>query len=926
MFKRTQLLSSILLAFGGTVGPFAGVALAQESAQRVEITGSAIRRVQAEGALPVQVIRKEEIDRTGATSTVDLLQKLPSIQGAVTETAGVGGNSYGFAGVSIHNLTENRTLVLLNGRRLAQFGGQTLTGFAAAVDLNTIPIAAIERIEILSDGASALYGSDAIAGVVNFITKRDTQEGDITVGYSRPSDGATEKRVNFSKGFGNLESDGYNVLIAASADRRTKLNSTDRKFAKSGIVNFNANGKTYQFFNGSPRGIPANTTDDDGDLVSPYLLANGSCPDVHVSLETAPGKRACYYDFVTQLEIYPVRERESFMTSFTKKLGTDHTFGADLLLARTKSISRIAPVPGEVLVEAGSALHNQYLLPVGITEDSVASYRAADLGKRTSDDKADFRNLSLSLKGTVAGWDYDTAYTHSESIVKGSISGYPGAIAFNRLLTSGLLNPFVGPGQQSAEALQAINGASYKGYWDGGESKLDGVELRASRAFGQLAGGPMQFGTGINFFKERFESKPSLFAQGVLTNPVTGELCDPDNDALPCDQRFGDASAKPPYKSDRHAWGLFGEMLFPIARNFELTTSVRYDKYSDSGNSTTGKAAFRWNPTPQLLVRGSVGTGFRAPTVPQLNGALQSYGVTSGNYDCTPELAAIAAAQGATCRPSGTQYDVYAGGNKELKPEKSKQATLGIRFEPSSAISAGADLWMVALRDTFGQITEQEAFANPNAYAGAWTSAVDVGTGTNYLAYNQSNLNLGKTYMSGIDFDVVGRVPTPLGTVTSQFVATYMLREKQQLVPGGEYYSAIGNNNESLGTVTFRWQGRLTTSLRAGAWNHTLGFNFKTGYKDVPAEVEVLDAAGVGTGEFEEVRLKVKRYYTFDWQSRVQLNKQFAITAGVLNIFDRAPPLSLVISGINKGQMVGYDDRYYDPRGRTFYINGNFAF
>ena len=224
MFKRTKVCSGVLVALGGVLSLGSAPVFGQQTLERVEITGSSIRRVDAEGALPVTVLKKEDIARTGATSVVDLLQRLPNVQGATTESDAVGGTTFGFSGISIHNIGETRTLVLLNGHRLAQFGGQTLTGFAAGMDLNAIPIAAIERVEILTDGASALYGADAIAGVVNFITKRDTTEGDVTIGLSHPQDGgAQEKRFNISKGFGSLDKDGWNVFAAYSHDERKKL-------------------------------------------------------------------------------------------------------------------------------------------------------------------------------------------------------------------------------------------------------------------------------------------------------------------------------------------------------------------------------------------------------------------------------------------------------------------------------------------------------------------------------------------------------------------------------------------------------------------------------------------------------------------------------------------------------------------------------
>lgn len=154
MFTRTKLTLGLLAAFG-SLSAVSGAWAQSNSLDRVEITGSAIRRIPAEGALPVLQLKKEDIERTGATSTVDLLQRLSTVQGGTMEANAVGGSTFGFSGVSVHNIGETRTLVLLNGHRLSQFGGQTLTGFAAGVDLNSIPIASIERVEVLTDGAAS---------------------------------------------------------------------------------------------------------------------------------------------------------------------------------------------------------------------------------------------------------------------------------------------------------------------------------------------------------------------------------------------------------------------------------------------------------------------------------------------------------------------------------------------------------------------------------------------------------------------------------------------------------------------------------------------------------------------------------------------------------------------------------------------------
>lgn len=929
MHKRTKVCSAVLLALGGAAGLTSVPAFGQTTLERVEITGSSIRRIDAESALPVQVIKREQIERTGATTITDLLQKLPAVQGSFGESGAVGGTG-GFSSVSLHNVGDTRTLVLLNGHRLAMWGGQLLTGFGAGVDLNSIPVSAIERIEVLTDGASALYGSDAIAGVVNFITRRNVQEGDVTLGYSAPKGGARETRISASKGFGSMETDGFNVMLTVSHDERTQLNATDRNFGNTGKIFFGYGGKSYriQQFSASP--IPANVLDDQGQLVNPRLLQGQGCPEKTFRV-TEPYNDGsglvddyCGFDFVGELEIYPIRKRDVLLTSVNKKVGDQDLF-VDLLYSKTKQISRIAPVPGAISIPAGSALHNQYLLPLGITQDTLAFYRLYDLGKRENTDEAKFYDIALGSKGSLFGWDYNATYTHSQSDARTSISGYPGALAVRRLRASGTLDPFVGPGQQTQPANDAIAAANYKGYWDGGVSKLDTVAVRGSRELTALPAGPLMLGAGVNYNIEKFQSKPSLFAQKKLADPVTGQLCD-ESIGILCDARFGDEADTKAYSADRKSYGLFGELVIPATKTLEFTTSLRYDHYSDFGNATTAKGSFRWNPSRELLVRGSIGTGFHAPTVPQVNAQPQPFGVTSSPYRCStnPALQTIAASLGANCQPGNRQYDLLASGNPDLQPEKSRQATIGIRFEPNNQVSLGADLWHVQIRDSFGQINEAEVFANPALYPANWGTKKDTGTQTVYLAFISPNQNQGKFFSTGIDFDATGRTKTFLGDLTSNMQLTYMVRETQQTLKNGPYYSAIGNNAE-LGSVTFRWQGKWMNTIQMGNWAHTFAVNFKSGYMDAETTVEVLDANGNVTGT-EDLRLPVKRSATLDWQTQWTPTKSIALTVGLLNVFDTKPPLSISSGGLNRGQQFGFDDRYYDSRGRTAYVNASYKF
>ncbi len=929
MFARTTMARAALAVLGGLM---VAAVSAQPQLERVEITGSAIRRIDAETALPVQILRREDIARSGATSVVDLLQRLPLAQGSFGDSSSVGGGAGGVSTISVHNIGDTRTLVLLNGHRMAQFGGQTLTGFAAAMDLNALPLAAIERVEILTDGASALYGADAIAGVVNFITRRDTTEGDVTVGLSYPRGGAREQRLSATKGFGSLRDDGYSVMFSVSHDERTQLDAGKRSYAGSAEIDFSHNGQQYRVQQVTASAIPGNAWHDNGTpadpsddyAFNPYLLANGVCPDKTFRVTDADGDY-CGYNFVGDLEIYPIRKRQSFLGSLNFKVG-DHTPYVDLLYSQTRHIARIAPVPGVIPIAAGSALHSTYLAPWGVVGDSEAYYRLYDMGKREDNNTAKFFDLALGSKGTLSSWDYNAYYTHSQSESIQRISGYPGALAVLAATNSGDLDPFVGPGQQSPAGVTRLNAINYRGYWDGGLSRLDTLGVRASRELMALPAGPLMLGAGVQFQRESFQSKPSLFAQGLLADPVAGAPCDPVNDPSLCDQRFGDQSAVPPYEAARNSWGAYGELVIPAAKSLELMTAVRWDRYSDFGSATTAKGGFRWSPNRQLLVRGSIGSGFRAPTVPQVNATTQPYGQTSEDYACTPELAAMAASLGATCRPTTGQYDQFAGGNPDLKPERSLQRSLGIRFEPSRDVTLGADLWYVKIRNAIGQLTEDEAFANPQAYPGAWTTQNIVGTSNVYIAFLADNKNLGTESYTGLDLDAAARMKLPFADLHSRFSLTYMIDEQRQLLPGGRKYSAIGGGDEALGSVTFRWVGSWANTFRHGNWAHTFTGNFRSGYLDATSDVLVLDAAGNPTGATEQIRLPVKRYATLDWQTRWAPRKDLVLSIGLLNVFDTRPPLSISSGGLNRGQQFGYDDRYYDARGRTAYLNASYRF
>lgn len=900
MFRRTKVNAGVLAALGAMSIASAPAQAQQQTLERVEITGSSIKRVAAEGALPVQTVSKSEIARSGATSVVELIQKLPAMQGGITEGDAIGGGGGGAAEASIHNLNGDRTLVLLNGRRIVGEAG-------GSVDINMLPLSAIERVEVLTDGASAIYGSDAVAGVVNFITAQNTQAGGLELSLTKPQKaGAKERGFALSKGFGDLDKDGVNVLMAASFDRRDSLYASQRDFSKSGIIKFGLSGKNYLFFNGSPRSIPGNVNMPDGTYGNPYEATNGVCPPSHVDVEGD-----CYFDYASTVMGFPTRDRTNLMANLAIKANPDTTLHLDTYYSKTRTRASIAAVPGELSIDPNGPL-GSYLSQVGWNPadgNATVSYRAMDLGGRTAIYKRESYGFWFGADGRIADWDYKASVGYQKTHYREFNQGYPFGIAFNDLMASGLWNPFVLPGNQSPAAIAAAKSILTDGYYDGEISTLKSVDAKVSRDLFQLGGGAAALAVGLNYNEDAVSSQPSATAMG---------LGGPNGD----DSRFGDASAAIPYSATRKSMGLFTELVAPVTKALELSAAMRYDDYKNIDSALNGKLSFRYQPMRSLLVRGSVGTGFRAPTLRQLYRPLQTFGVTAKPYTCTQEMLDIATSLGAECRIGNVQYDVKTGGVPSIQPEKSKQASLGLRFEPNDQLSMGADLWWVGIKDTFGSVDEPEAFGNAAKYANLWTTYNDPVTGKTYLAYNSSTTNLGKQFVSGIDFDIVGRNETPIGPLQTQLRATYILREARQLLTGGTYYSTLADNNPSVGEVAFRWKGTLGNTLRMGNWAHTLNLNFQSGYQDFPAEVYELDASGAIVAA-DTVRLKIKSYYTVDWQTAFSFNKALTLTVGVKNLFDKDPPLSLRSDGAH---MLGFDYRYYSPLGRTWQAKLNLSF
>jgi iron complex outermembrane receptor protein len=818
-------------------------------------------------------------------------------------------------------------------------------------------LSAIERVEVLTDGASALYGADAVAGVVNLITKKSSEDFTLTAGVSHPTGGgAEEQRLSLSKGIGNYATDGYNISFALSMDKRGTLAATQRDFAKTGLVSYKDElGQVLAVDTSlatSKRSVPANLNlyyidAVDGfsqlDRLNPAVVENGACPPFHIQAGSG-----CRYDFTSQLEIYPDRERTNGYISFDKDLGQGLKWFGEVLIANTKSTARIAPPPGELAIPIGTVAYTHALAiataagySAGTATDGStfladqldANLRFTELGQRTNINEQSLVHLSTGLEGTYKDWDYSANVIHSENTAKdtfgggyASVSGVAGAVLNG-------FDPFLPIGAQSTAGKAAIEAAKIDGYWNGGKTTFDAVNFQASREVGKLEGGAIQAAVGGTFNREVLDARtgPILGGRTTYATDADGNPCSVTG--LPCvgtgiDQRFGDTGIQPAYTASRNTLGLFGELALPVTKKLELTTSARVDNTSDFGKTINGKVAARFQPSKQLLLRGSFGTGYIAPSLAQVNAPKQNFGVTQGGYNCSgnPEevaLQTLATQLGVLC-DTGAQFNQYAKGNLDLQPEKSKQATLGVFWELTPTTSVSADLWTVHISDAIGQISEQVAFSDPAKYSRYFTDFTDPSTGKKLLAFIAPNENLGNSITTGIDFTANSRLDVGPGKLTSTFIGTFMLKSVAQAEKNGQYFSDLENQDEQ-GTISFRWKGKWINTFDIGKWSNSLTTNFQSGYLDYATSPVIQTGVNAGN-ESTDYRVKVEPFVTFDWQTTYNPTKAISLTAGVLNLTNMNPPFVFSQGGLNRGQEVGWDGRYFDPRGRTVYLNGTLKF
>lgn len=957
--KLKQLAYAIsLIGFAGTLAPLAHAAeeAGVKKVEKIEVTGSSIKRTAKEGALPIQMITSEDIKKSGVSSVTDLIQNLPSMQGFTASAASVNGGGAGATTASLHSIGAEYTLVLLDGHRLAPFDTK------GTINLSSLPLDAIERVEVLTEGAGALYGSDAIAGVVNFVLKKNKTDGSAFTTFNQPKEtGGASWSAGISKGFGDIDSDGYNVLLTMSHDHQQQLKATDRDVSRAGAV--------QSFYYGGGDGVAAGkywmiqstSNTEPANLAagsvtwSPFYLANGNCGTSFASpVPDKAGIVQCKFNYAATVQDIPSSDRDSFFASGQLKLNENTKLYGQALMSAYTMRSQYAPSaqPFGITKSKFPGLWNSYVQPFldknptvvpkknGAGESVVTvNERVLSAGGRADKYKTKANHIVLGAEGAVVGWDYNASFTHSTMLWTDTADGgYVDGDMFKALINAGQYDPIVPKAGQGA----VLGPAILRDKLAQSDAKMDAVNLRASRPVFDLPGGSAGLGLGVDYYRNSYKNSYS-----DLMMSQNGTTTQPASENYPIGGNYGQI----PMDVSRSNYGAYGELTLPVLSKLEVNLSARYDKYSkthsnyvfgldpnaagllpqiasaDLGNSfndSTYKISFRYEPIDGALVRGSYGTGFKAPDMTQIAKVLSFAGSTSGSYACP-----FPGTSG--CQGPNAQYDVVSGGSPDLKPEKTTNWTIGFRVDPTRELSVGFDLWSVKIKDkVLDSAPEAWAFANAAAHPELFINPyMDPAAGYPTIAFKQVPFNGGQSQYKGLDWDTSYRVKTGLGRLNVSWTGTYMLDQKYQLGPEDEWHTDLGKFGDD-NKVTFRVISSLRASLQDGPFTHTLTANYKSGYRDITfgADSAIYVTKADGTyGDALAVKfpgLHVPSYTTFDWQTRYDMTKALQLTFGVRNLFDRNPPYSLQNAG--GGNQVGYDGRYADPLGRTVYGTASFKF
>lgn len=950
--KRSVIAVALTLASSQVV--FAQQTSTEPVVQKITVTGSNIKRIDKEGTSPIQTITAKEIAESGAGNIAELMKQVPSMGADINQDLTGGTFAAGVSTASLRGLGSTSTLILLNGRRMTPSAyADPNNGNSTLYDLNSIPLSAIERVEIFKDGASAVYGSDAIGGVINFITKRNYRGAEGGVNISANDDGKFgRKRANATFGIGDFDANGYNAFFAvdySKRDRVARQDATDIEFDKYVIMNgrfaspFGSQVSKYAWFQRETAPGSRNFGITRANMAT-NLVTDMSCPDSQkitlgareAILPTSVlfGRTVCNYDVNKYSEAQGEATDLSVMGVGTLKINENISAFAEV--AYTKS-ERPYTGAGATLgtgqttnfKSTGIADPFQIILPIGHPNNPFPTARASISVRledklRTQPTTNENARALAGLKGSNFGFDWETAalWNRSERLQE-----------YENMFYIPTLKK-INTGTSMAELFK--DPTLTKTVRNKGSAEIMQWDAKATTEFGKLGGGAIGMATGVEFREERIVLSPDA-------DLAAGNILGLANSVIDGSRKVSSA---------------FVEFRTPFLKNFEMDFAGRFDKYPGIKVNFVPKVGAKWNVNDSLSFRGTYAEGFRAPALVQvLPGGSQFF--LNNLFDpkrCEDDEQ--------TPKPNATSADCLksasgtGGANPDLKPETAKSFSLGLIFSPTRDFDVLVDWYKirkegeVMLGSAFQALKDEDRFPqnivrDPNPVNWVTKNGVPVpGTGP-LLSVKLPWINQGATEVSGLDLEM--RMRNNLGTwgkLSSTLRGSYQISYKIAQVLGDIEHNVAGKRpglydwNLSSGPDTPRFKGGLSTNWSQGphSVNGSIAYvgsvslmRNRDGATIYPSEF-CYYAAAPGTGPAINVNTSNKRFGEFeesckvpDWTT-VGLGytytgfKNVGLSLNIANIFDSKAPYDpgFVTAGYNTG--------LHNNRGRYFTLSANYKF
>jgi outer membrane receptor for ferrienterochelin and colicin len=869
--RSAGLAVRIALATSVSLTPFATLQ-AQEPPAEVIVTGSRIARPSDfESPSPVITVDHDAIEKSGYSNLQQLMDRVPANGNGAFSTRGNNQDSTanGAASISLRGLGADATLVLVNGRRVAisPFAESVTTNF---VDINSLPVAAIERVEVLKDGSSAVYGSDAVAGVVNVILRKDFTGFETSVGYGNVTSGPyDEKTASAIWGTGGDDS---NVTLIFDYFKNSTLANVDR--ASWSLATPNQTARGGEDFRSS-RSFPGRFK------VNNVLQVDPACPPG----QTVPG--ACVYDYGPWNLLVPQAERSGLMLLAHQDIGGGARVFTELAVQHNTSMAQGAPTPlDDTASMTVPANHPNNPFP-GATTIAIDRFRTVDAGPCIWHIQSDNLRGVIGLQGEFAKWNYEVSAqrARSESDQTGNRGdGWVRTDFLQTEINAGRYNPFGGAINSQSE-IAAISTSLVRR----GKAELSLFSAGVSGALFDLPAESVRMAAGVEYREEEVSDVPDdQFQRGLI---------------------FGTEAVSA--AASRNIYAAYVEFSVPILKSLELSLAGRYDHYNDFGSTTNPKVAVRWSPVESLALRSSWGTGFRAPSLAQVGlGPSQSSQFFKDDFGCAVNPGYCAS----------TDRNLVFSGNPRLDAEKSHSFNGGAAWKPSGNLEVTLDYWDIVQKNKVDAVPLGFLYSQ---FCNDQNSTVCIrGTplpGERLGPLQQINstfVNIGEQSASGLDLGGYFGFDAGPGRLALGLQYSHLLKfERVELDATGQNFIRRSLDGEYEYPED---RAALTADWSSTSWGVYANLNYVGTFQDQPD----FDFNGSLDYDQHDTRL-VGSFTTLNLQLRYTGIKNTKLLLGIDNVLDQRPPFAI---GDGDTDLYGYVQSQHSPRGRFWNAKAVFTF